>query len=186
MTLSASGGEATVVDIYGVGSTPSLPILPGQLWPRVVVPVRISTMGQINLFKNYLNSIEPCEENKTNQPTKQTNKKNLIGNNTKNVNMNVQQTWFPNLKIQYYRRWVDMSLKSINQSIGVFIFCTNAWMCYYYHSLWPEDLWRRSDIIHGVVVRIFQSNEVLAPWYWKICPPWREVLDAFFFFYVYE
>ena len=34
--------------------TLSLPLLPGLLWPGVIVPDREQSMGQIDLFKNYL------------------------------------------------------------------------------------------------------------------------------------
>ena len=37
--------------IWRVWSTPLL--LPGPLWPTMVVPIRISSMGQIDLFKIY-------------------------------------------------------------------------------------------------------------------------------------
>ena len=35
-------------------STPSLPLLPGPLWPRVAVPVRFLSMSQIELFNHLL------------------------------------------------------------------------------------------------------------------------------------
>ena len=34
----------------GMWSTPSLPLLPGSLWPDIVVPLRLLSMGQIELF----------------------------------------------------------------------------------------------------------------------------------------
>ena len=36
------------------GLTPSLPLLPGLVWFRVIVPVWVPSMCQINLFENYL------------------------------------------------------------------------------------------------------------------------------------
>ena len=30
-----------------------LPLLPGQLCPRVVIPVSVPSMGQIDIFENY-------------------------------------------------------------------------------------------------------------------------------------
>ena len=43
--------EAPVMlELWGMQSTPSLPLLPDPLWPRVVVPDRILSMGQIELF----------------------------------------------------------------------------------------------------------------------------------------
>ena len=38
-------------------STPSLPLFPGLLWLRVAVPVRVWSMGQTEMLKNYLNSV---------------------------------------------------------------------------------------------------------------------------------
>ena len=61
----------------------SVAIIPGS---RVVVSVWVSSMGQIDLFKNYLYLIGPYA------------KKILLGNNySKNVNMNVQWIQFLNL-----------------------------------------------------------------------------------------
>ena len=43
-----SDGEAREIqELWGVGSTSSLPSLPGQLWPGVVAPERILSMDQI-------------------------------------------------------------------------------------------------------------------------------------------
>ena len=46
------GGSCTRV--LGMWSTPSLRLFPGPLWPGVVVPVRVASMGQIELFNNLL------------------------------------------------------------------------------------------------------------------------------------
>ena len=44
-------GEASVLlELKGMQSTPSLPSLPGRLWPGVVAPDRVLSMGQIDLF----------------------------------------------------------------------------------------------------------------------------------------
>ena len=51
---TASDGEASFLEIWGGWSTLTLPLLPGPLWPRVVVLVRLPYMAEINLFKNYL------------------------------------------------------------------------------------------------------------------------------------
>ena len=46
MTLKQSDGEVSVMlELWGMQSTPSLPSLPGPLWPGVVAPD-----GQIELF----------------------------------------------------------------------------------------------------------------------------------------
>ena len=43
-----SAGEASVkLELWGMQSNPSLPSLPGPLWPRVVVPDKVLSMGQI-------------------------------------------------------------------------------------------------------------------------------------------
>ena len=48
-----SDGEAPVMlELLGVQSNPLLPSLPGPLWPRVVAPDRVLSMGQIEL--NYV------------------------------------------------------------------------------------------------------------------------------------
>ena len=36
-------------EIWGMRSTPSLPSLPGPLWPGVVAPDRVLAMGKIEL-----------------------------------------------------------------------------------------------------------------------------------------
>ena len=39
-----------MLEFYGMRNTPSLPLLPGSLWPEVEVPDRVPSMGQIELF----------------------------------------------------------------------------------------------------------------------------------------
>ena len=50
---TASDGDATIFDLWGMWSAPSLPLLPGPLWPWVVVPVRILSIDQIELFDHF-------------------------------------------------------------------------------------------------------------------------------------
>ena len=38
-----------LLELWGMRSTPSLPSLPGPLWPGMVAPVRVLSMGQIEL-----------------------------------------------------------------------------------------------------------------------------------------
>ena len=47
--------------LVGCGVTCSLPLLPGPLWPRVMVSVRVSALGQIELFEKSFerNTIKP-------------------------------------------------------------------------------------------------------------------------------
>ena len=40
-------GKAPVLEIWGLWSTSSLPLLPGPLWPRVVAPDTVLSMDQI-------------------------------------------------------------------------------------------------------------------------------------------
>ena len=44
--------EDPVLEFWGMGSTPSLSLLPGPLWPRVIIPVSFPSMVQIELFIN--------------------------------------------------------------------------------------------------------------------------------------
>ena len=40
---------SVILELWGMWSTPSLPSLPGQLWPGMVPPDRVLSMGQIEL-----------------------------------------------------------------------------------------------------------------------------------------
>ena len=53
----------------------SLHCIPGPLWPKVTGLVRVPTMGQIELFKNYSYSIRLCKKKKNKK--KKTHKKQL-------------------------------------------------------------------------------------------------------------
>ena len=55
--LVPASGEAAVQDIWGVWSNSSLLLLPGPLKPRVVVPIHVPFMCQIDQFKNHLYKI---------------------------------------------------------------------------------------------------------------------------------
>ena len=45
-----SDGEASVMlELWGMWNTPSLPSLPGPLWPGVIAPDKVPSMGQIEL-----------------------------------------------------------------------------------------------------------------------------------------
>ena len=49
--ITQSDGKALVVlKFWGMQSTLSLALLPGPLWPRVVVSDKVLSMGQIELF----------------------------------------------------------------------------------------------------------------------------------------
>ena len=49
--IKQSNGEALVVlELWGMWTTTSLQLFPGQLWSLVVVPDRVPSMGQIELF----------------------------------------------------------------------------------------------------------------------------------------
>ena len=45
-----SDGEASVLEHWWMWSTPSLPLLPGPLWLKMVIPVRAPSTGQIEIF----------------------------------------------------------------------------------------------------------------------------------------
>ena len=38
-----------MLELWGMQRTPSLPFLPGALWPEVVAPNRVLSIGQIEL-----------------------------------------------------------------------------------------------------------------------------------------
>ena len=44
-TKQSDGEVPAVLELWGMQSTPSLPLLPGPLWPGVVVPDRALSMG---------------------------------------------------------------------------------------------------------------------------------------------
>ena len=49
-----SGCVAPNMELWRMKNTSSLPLHIGQLWSRVVVPVRVLAMGQIEQFKHLL------------------------------------------------------------------------------------------------------------------------------------
>ena len=48
-TKQSDGEVPVMLELWRIRSTPSLPLLSGSLWPRVVVPDRVLSMGQIEL-----------------------------------------------------------------------------------------------------------------------------------------
>ena len=48
-TKQSDGKVPVMVDLWGMRSTPSLPLLPGPIWPDVVAPDRAQSMGWIEL-----------------------------------------------------------------------------------------------------------------------------------------
>ena len=48
-TKQSDGEVPIMLELWGMRSTPSLPLLPGPLWPRVVAPERVLSMGQTEL-----------------------------------------------------------------------------------------------------------------------------------------
>ena len=46
---TASGGKVPVMELLGVWSMSLLLLLPGPLWPRVIIPIRIPFMGRMPL-----------------------------------------------------------------------------------------------------------------------------------------
>ena len=57
MTLNHLEVQAPVLELWGMWSTSSFPLLSGSLKPRVVVPIRVPSMGQIELFNHLLEAI---------------------------------------------------------------------------------------------------------------------------------
>ena len=55
---------------WRVWSTPSLALLPGPLSTRMVVPVWVPSLGQIDQFQNYLYLIRLCAQKNINNHTK--------------------------------------------------------------------------------------------------------------------
>ena len=45
--IKPSDGEAPALEIWGMWSTPLLPLLPGSLWLGVIAPDRVLSMAQI-------------------------------------------------------------------------------------------------------------------------------------------
>ena len=50
MTLNNDGETPVLLELWGIWSTPSLTSLLGSLWPVVVAPDRVLSMGEIELF----------------------------------------------------------------------------------------------------------------------------------------
>ena len=44
-TKQSDGEISVMLGLWGIRSTPSLPLLPGPLWPGVVAPDRVLSMG---------------------------------------------------------------------------------------------------------------------------------------------
>ena len=63
-----SDGEAPVLELWGMWSIPSLPLLSDSLWPRMILPVRVLSMGQIELF-NHLLYLKPFNCGQTHGPS---------------------------------------------------------------------------------------------------------------------
>ena len=47
-------GETPILEIYEVWTTFFMLSLPGSLWPRVVVPVKVLSMGKIDVWKLFI------------------------------------------------------------------------------------------------------------------------------------
>ena len=48
-TKQSDGEVPLILELWGMQSTPLLLSLPGQLWPEVIPPDRVQSMGQIEL-----------------------------------------------------------------------------------------------------------------------------------------
>ena len=50
MTNQSLGEAIVIPELFGMKNTSSLSLLQGPLWPGVVAPDRVLSMGQIDLF----------------------------------------------------------------------------------------------------------------------------------------
>ena len=50
-----SDGEVPVLKFWGMWNIPLLPLFPGSLWHGMIIPVRVPSMGQIEIFDHFLN-----------------------------------------------------------------------------------------------------------------------------------
>ena len=60
MLLAFGCIDYLLIPHWGVWSTSSLPLLSGSLWSEVLVPFRIPSKGQIDLFINHSHLIGLC------------------------------------------------------------------------------------------------------------------------------
>ena len=44
-TKQSDGEVSVMLELWGMQRTPSLPLLPGPLWPRIEAPDRVQSMG---------------------------------------------------------------------------------------------------------------------------------------------
>ena len=66
LAIKQSNVEAPVMlELWGMQSTSSLPMLPGPLWPGVVAPDRVLSMSQIELFDLQTNDMLNWIKNRT-------------------------------------------------------------------------------------------------------------------------
>ena len=49
-TKQSNGVAPVMQELWGMWSTPSLPLLPGPFWPRLVATVTIISMSLVELF----------------------------------------------------------------------------------------------------------------------------------------
>ena len=62
VTLNSIWWWSSSLEIWWIWSTPSLPLLSGPLWPGMVVPVRVPSMGQIEKFNYIWNHLIVCKQ----------------------------------------------------------------------------------------------------------------------------
>ena len=51
--MQSDGEVPVILELWRMQSTPSLPLLPGLLWTRVVAPNSVLSMGQIELNSSF-------------------------------------------------------------------------------------------------------------------------------------
>ena len=50
-TKQSDGEVPVMLELWGMWNTPLLPLLQGPLWPQVVAPERVLSVGQIKQFE---------------------------------------------------------------------------------------------------------------------------------------
>ena len=89
--------KSLVLGIWSGWNNSSMLLLPVSLWPRVIMPVWVPSIDQIDLFQYYLDMIRPYAKKK---------KKILKKQQYKNVNMN---SFFKPLGLKYLK--IDRHVK---------------------------------------------------------------------------
>ena len=136
---------------WGVKSIPSLLLLPGPLWPRVVRHDRVPSTGQIDLFKNHSYLIAPCGKE--------------LNNYIKNVNIRFPKRRCPSCNGYRRREWTwRHKFKSWTRLIAFHIALIplgKVWIQSFSRQLWVNS----------------RTDWVLQPW-WRNLSRRRNTLNS--------